>query len=164
MKQGRYILSLDQGTTSSRAILFSGRGEIVGMGQKTFQQHYPQPGYVEHDAEEILSTQIYAMHAALENAGVSADQIDAIGITNQRETTVAWDAQTGKPIYHAIVWQCRRTAPECEKLKAEGWEDYIHETTGLILDAYFSGTKMKWYLDNVPEALSLIHISEPTRH
>ncbi|MBC8532830.1 glycerol kinase GlpK [Yeguia hominis] len=155
MKQGRYILSLDQGTTSSRAILFSGRGEIVGMGQKTFQQHYPQPGYVEHDAEEILSTQIYAMHAALENAGVSADQIDAIGITNQRETTVAWDAQTGKPIYHAIVWQCRRTAPECEKLKAEGWEDYIHETTGLILDAYFSGTKMKWYLDNVPEAKAL---------
>lgn len=152
MKQGRYILSLDQGTTSSRAILFNGRGEIVGMGQKTFQQYYPQPGYVEHDANEIMSTQVYAMHAALENAGISAEMIDAIGITNQRETTVAWDAQTGKPIYHAIVWQCRRTAPECEKLKEEGWEDYIHETTGLILDAYFSGTKMKWYLDNVPEA------------
>ena len=156
MKKGKYILSLDQGTTSSRAIVFDAEGSIVSMAQFPFQQYYPKPGYVEHDATEIWETQKRAMQEAVAKAGIDPTDILGIGITNQRETTVAWDAETGKPIYHAIVWQCRRTAPECEKLKAvEGLEEYIHKTTGLIIDAYFSGTKMKWYLDNVPEARRL---------
>ena len=152
MKIGQYILSLDQGTTSSRAVLFDALGGIAGMGQREFTQIYPQPGYVEHDAVEILQTQLYAMRQAVHEAEITAEDIAAISITNQRETTVAWDSETGIPICNAIVWQCRRTAPECERLKAEGLEAYIHKTTGLIIDPYFSGTKMKWILDNVPKA------------
>lgn len=155
MKIGKYILSLDQGTTSSRAVLFDAMGGIAGMGQREFTQIYPKPGYVEHDAVEILQTQLYAMRQAVADAGITADDIAAISITNQRETTVAWDSVTGIPICNAIVWQCRRTAPTCEWLKAEGWENYIKETTGLIIDPYFSGTKMKWILDNEPRAKEL---------
>ena len=152
MKIGKYILSLDQGTTSSRAVLFDAMGGIAGMGQREFTQIYPRPGYVEHDAVEILQTQLYAMRQAVAEAGITAEDIAAISITNQRETTVAWDSVTGIPICNAVVWQCRRTAPICEWLKAEGLADYIHETTGLIIDPYFSGTKMKWILENVPRA------------
>lgn len=152
MKIGKYILSLDQGTTSSRAVLFDAMGGVAGMGQREFTQIYPKPGYVEHDAVEILQTQLYAMRQAVADAGIKPDDIAAISITNQRETTVAWDSATGIQICNAIVWQCRRTAPICEWLKAEGHEEYIRSTTGLIIDPYFSGTKMKWILDNVPRA------------
>lgn len=148
----KYILSLDQGTTSSRAILFDSKGAIVGMGQKEFEQIYPQPGYVEHDAVEILMTQMYAMHQAVIASGKSPEEIAAVSITNQRETTVAWDSKTGLPICNAIVWQCRRTSEICEDLKSRGLEEYIKNTTGLLIDPYFSGTKMKWILDNVPRA------------
>ncbi len=149
----KYVLSLDQGTTSSRAVVFDESGKIAGMAQKEFTQHYPNPGWVEHDAIEILDTQLYAMKQALLVAGVS--DIEAIGITNQRETVVAWNSDTGKPICGAVVWQCRRTAEICEELKTKGLTDYIKETTGLVPDPYFSGTKMKWIMDNVPEAKEL---------
>ncbi|MCI7626303.1 MAG: FGGY family carbohydrate kinase, partial [Firmicutes bacterium] len=152
---GQYILSLDQGTTSSRAVLFDALGGIAGMGQREFTQIYPQPGYVEHDAVEILQTQLYAMRQAVHEAEITAEDIAAISITNQRETTVAWDSETGIPICNAIVWQCRRTAEICEELKAQGYEPMIREKTGLIIDAYFAGTKMKWILDHVPEAREL---------
>ena len=125
MMVGKYILSIDQGTTSSRAVLFDSFGGVAGMGQREFPQIYPQPGYVEHDAVQILQTTLYAMRQAVEKAGVHARDIAAISITNQRETTVAWDAQTGIPVCNAIVWQCRRTAPECERLRAAGMEPYI---------------------------------------
>ncbi len=151
----KYILSLDQGTTSSRAILFDKSGNISAMAQKEFTQIYPKPGYVEHDAVEILQTQVQAMQQTLLISGANPEEIAAISITNQRETTVAWDSKTGLPIYNAIVWQCRRTAPICEKLKDDGFEEYIRNTTGLIIDPYFSGTKMKWILDNVPKAKEL---------
>ncbi len=155
MQIGKYILALDEGTTSARAILFNVFGGIAGMGQREFHQYYPQPGYVEHDAVEILEAQLYSIREAVAQAGVRAEDIAAIGITNQRETAVAWDSVTGVPICNAIVWQCRRTAPECEKLKEEGLSDYIYDTTGLRIDAYFSATKMKWMMDNVPEAREL---------
>ena len=155
MMVGKYILSLDQGTTSSRAVLFDSFGGVAGMGQREFRQIYPQPGYVEHDAVEILQTTLYAMRQAVAEAGITAADIAAVSITNQRETTVAWDSVTGIPVCNAIVWQCRRTAPECERLKAAGLEPYIHETTGLIIDPYFAGTKMKWILENVPAAREL---------
>lgn len=155
MMVGKYILSIDQGTTSSRAVLFDAYGGVAGMGQKEFKQIYPQPGYVEHDAVGILQTTLFAMRQAVAQAGVTAADIAAISITNQRETTVAWDAVTGIPICNAIVWQCRRTAPECERLRASGMEKYIKDTTGLIIDPYFSGTKMKWILENVPAAREL---------
>lgn len=155
MLVGKYILSLDQGTTSSRAVLFDAFGGVAAMGQKEFKQIYPQPGYVEHNAVEILQTTLYAMRQAVAQAGITAQDIAAISITNQRETTVAWDAVTGIPICNAIVWQCRRTAPECERLKAAGMEQYIKDTTGLIIDPYFAGTKMKWILENVPAAKDL---------
>ena len=151
----KYILSLDQGTTSSRAVLFDSKGSVCGMGQQEFTQIYPEPGYVEHDPVEILQSQLYAMNQAVLVAGVKAGDIAAISITNQRETTVAWDRTTGLPICNAIVWQCRRTAPECERLKSKGLEDYIRNTTGLIIDPYFSGTKMKWIMENVPRARQL---------
>ena len=157
MMVGKYILSIDQGTTSSRAVLFDSFGGVAGMGQREFPQIYPQPGYVEHDAVQILQTTLYAMRQAVEKAGVHARDIAAISITNQRETTVAWDAQTGIPVCNAIVWQCRRTAPECERLRAAGMERYIKDTTGLIIDPYFSGTKMKWILENVPAARELVN-------
>ena len=152
---GKYILSLDQGTTSSRAVLFDAFGGIAGMGQQEFPQIYPQPGFVEHDAVQILNTTLFAMRQAVAQAGVTAADIAAISVTNQRETTVAWDAVTGIPVCNAIVWQCRRTAPECERLKAGGMEDYIRDATGLLIDPYFSGTKMKWILDHVPAAREL---------
>ena len=155
MKTGKYILSLDQGTTSSRAIIFDSLGGIAGMGQKEFTQIYPSPGYVEHDPVEILQSQLYAMNQAILVAGIHAEAISAISITNQRETTVAWDSATGVPICNAIVWQCRRTAPECERLTKKGLAPYIKSTTGLIIDPYFAGTKMKWIMENVPAAKEL---------
>jgi glycerol kinase len=158
LNTGKYILALDQGTTSSRAILFDSLGGISGLGQKEFTQIFPQPGYVEHDPVEILQTELYAMRQAVTMSGVSPSDIAAIGITNQRETTVAWDSQTGIPICNAIVWQCRRTAPECERLEKEGLGEYIKKTTGLIIDPYFSGTKMKWIMDNVPRARELAEL------
>ncbi len=147
-----YILALDQGTTSSRAILFDSGGRVVGLAQQEFPQLYPQPGWVEHDPEAIWETQLDAARRALHNAGLTARDVSAIGITNQRETTVVWDRASGRPIYNAIVWQCRRTAPLCDQLKAEGFDKVILEKTGLVTDAYFSGTKVAWILDNVPGA------------
>ena len=148
----KYILALDQGTTSSRAILFDHNGSIIKIAQKEFNQIYPRAGWVEHDPMEIWGTQSGVAREVLETAGVSPEEVAAIGITNQRETTVVWDKNTGKPIYNAIVWQCRRTANLCDDLKAKGLEKYIRENTGLVIDAYFSGTKIKWILDNVEGA------------
>ncbi len=145
-----YILALDQGTTSSRAILFDRSGRIVKVAQEEFAQIYPQPGWVEHDPESIWGTQLGTARRALSAAGVSAGQIAAIGITNQRETTVVWDRETGAPLHNAIVWQCRRTAPACDRLRAEGWAEPIRAKTGLVVDAYFSGTKVAWLLEHVP--------------
>ncbi len=149
---GKYILSLDQGTTSSRAILFNKKGESIAIGQREFNQIYPQAGWVEHDPMEIWGSQIGVIKEVMERAGVQASEIAAIGITNQRETTIIWDKNTGKPVYNAIVWQCRRTAQICEDLKNKGWEEYIQNNTGLVIDAYFSATKIKWILDNVTGA------------
>jgi glycerol kinase len=148
----RYILSLDQGTTSSRAIVFNKEGNIVSIAQREFTQHYPQPGWVEHDAMEIWSTQIAVAAEATLKASLTASDLHAIGITNQRETTVVWDRETGEPLHHAIVWQDRRTADYCDQLKKQGMEKLIQEKTGLIIDAYFSATKVKWILDNVAHA------------
>ncbi|MGB0840432.1 MAG: FGGY family carbohydrate kinase, partial [Chitinophagales bacterium] len=148
----KYILALDQGTTSSRAILFDAKGTIVAVEQKEFTQIYPKPGWVEHNAEEIWTTQLWVAKAVLKNNQIPATSIAAIGITNQRETTVIWDKTTGKPIHNAIVWQDRRTASICDKLKADGWTNHIRQNTGLVIDAYFSGTKIKWLLDNVEGA------------
>ncbi|MEM6280753.1 MAG: glycerol kinase GlpK [Chloroflexota bacterium] len=147
-----YVLALDQGTTSSRAILFNHDGQIVGSEQQEFTQHYPQAGWVEHDANEIWDTQLAVAQAVMKNNSVSADQIAAIGITNQRETTIIWDRETGEPIHHAIVWQDRRTAKMADDLKAEGFDTTIHDKTGLVTDAYFSGTKVAWLLENVEGA------------
>lgn len=148
----KYILAFDQGTTSSRAIIFDHDGNIVKTAQKEFTQIYPKPGWVEHDAMEIWGTQSGVAREVLETAGISPFEVAAIGITNQRETTVVWDKNTGKPVYNAIVWQCRRTADICDALKAKGLENYVRENTGLVIDAYFSGTKVKWILDNVEGA------------
>ena len=148
----KYILSLDQGTTSSRAILFNHDGKIVSMAQKEFTQIYPKAGWVEHNPMEILQTQIQVAKEAIANAKIAPEKIAAIGITNQRETTVVWDKSTGKPIYNAIVWQCRRTSDICSELKQQGYDEKIRNKTGLMIDAYFSGTKIKWILDNVDEA------------
>ena len=147
-----FILALDQGTTSSRAILFNQAGEIAAQAQAEFPQIYPQPGWVEHDPEVIWSTQIETAQRVLQDASVDADGVAAIGITNQRETTLLWDRSTGKPIHNAIVWQCRRTAPMCAELRAEGFDALIRERTGLVTDPYFSGTKVAWLLENVPGA------------
>ena len=149
---GSYILSLDQGTTSSRAILFDAEQNVVAMAQKEFRQYYPQSGWVEHNPMEIYSSQYAVMMEAIAESGIHVSEIAAIGITNQRETTVIWDKATGRPIYNAIVWQCRRTAEICDALRAKGLEDYVKKTTGLVLDAYFSATKIKWILDNVEGA------------
>ena len=148
----QYILSLDQGTTSSRAIIFNKQGSIMAVAQKEFTQIFPQPGWVEHDANEIWSTQLGVAAEAITKAGLSPENIAAIGITNQRETTVVWERATGKPIYNAIVWQDRRTASFCDELKAKGLDKIILEKTGLIVDAYFSASKIKWILDNVKGA------------
>ncbi len=144
-----YILALDQGTTSSRSILFDHHGNIISTAQKEFKQIFPQPGWVEHDAEEIWNTQFGTMNHSLAQANITMKQIAGIGITNQRETTVVWERSTGKPICHAIVWQDRRTASLCDELKTKGYGALIQQKTGLVIDAYFSGTKLKWILDNV---------------
>jgi glycerol kinase len=151
----KYILALDQGTTSSRTIVFNKQGEICAKAQYEYEQIYPQAGWVEHNPDSILKSQLRSLADALIDGQIEAKDIAAIGITNQRETTILWDKRTGKPVYNAIVWQCRRTAEMCEQLKAEGLGDYIKEHTGLIIDAYFSATKIKWVLDNVPEAREL---------
>ncbi len=148
----KFILAIDQGTTSSRAILFDKQGNIVAVEQEEFTQYYPKPGWVEHDAEEIWATQLAVTQKVLSKNGYSPDQVAAIGITNQRETTLIWNKHTGKPIHNAIVWQDRRTAAICDQLKADGHEAYIRENTGLVVDAYFSGTKVKWLLDEVEGA------------
>jgi glycerol kinase len=148
----KYILALDQGTTSSRAILFDRFGNIKSSYQKEFTQIYPNPGWIEHDPEEIWETQLEAARAAMKKISALPDEIAGIGITNQRETTVLWDKRTGKPACNAIVWQCRRSAGICDQLKEKGLSDYIKENTGLIIDAYFSGTKIKWILDNIEGA------------
>ena len=146
----KYILSLDQGTTSSRAIIFNHSGQIIGTEQKEFEQFFPKPGWVEHNAMEILETQLEVAKNVLKNNNVSPEQIASIGITNQRETTVMWERETGKPVHKAIVWQCRRTADMCKAIEETGVKNLIRQKTGLLLDAYFSGTKVKWMLDNVP--------------
>lgn len=148
----KYILALDQGTTSSRAIVFDKQGRVCGKAQQEFKQIYPKPGWVEHDPHDIYGSQVGVISEALIRAGVSVDSIAAIGITNQRETTFVWERATGRPVYNAIVWQCRRTADYCEELKRDGLADMIYQKTGLVLDAYFSATKLKWILDNVPDA------------
>lgn len=148
----KYIIALDQGTTSSRAVLFDEQGEIKGIAQQEFTQIFPQSGWVEHDPQEILKTQLTVLSQLITEQGVSAKEIVALGITNQRETTVVWDRQTGLPIYNAIVWQDKRTAYLCEELKQQGLEDYVRQNTGLVIDSYFSATKIKWILDHVAGA------------
>lgn len=148
----KYVMALDQGTTSSRAILFNKKGEIVKIAQKEFNQIYPKAGWVEHDPMEIWGSQSGVMREVIETAGIRPEEIASIGITNQRETTVVWSRYTGKPIYNAIVWQCRRTSEICDELKNKGLEESIKEKTGLLIDAYFSATKVKWILDNVEGA------------
>ena len=148
----KFILALDQGTTSSRAIIFDKEGKVVAVSQKEFTQFFPKSGWVEHDPHEIWSTQVGVAAEVITKANIKIDQIAAIGITNQRETTVVWDRNTGQPIYNAIVWQDRRTSEYCDQLKAEGKADVIQQKTGLIIDSYFSATKAKWILDNVDGA------------
>ena len=149
MTEKKYIVALDQGTTSSRAVVMDHDANIISVSQREFEQIYPRPGWVEHDPMEIWATQSSTLVEVLAKADISSDQIAAIGITNQRETTIVWEKETGKPIYNAIVWQCRRTAEICEHLKRDGLEDYIRSNTGLVIDPYFSGTKVKWILDHV---------------
>ncbi|MFI0843119.1 glycerol kinase GlpK [Mesorhizobium sp. IMUNJ 23232] len=152
MPQKKYVMAFDAGTSSSRAIIFDRQGDIVAIGQREFPQIYPRPGWVEHNPMDIWHTQLSVAAEALKKADIRPDEIAAIGITNQRETTVVWDRATGKPLMNAIVWQDRRTAGFCDELKARGLETYVRETTGLVIDAYFSGTKIKWILDNLPGA------------
>lgn len=149
MTEKKYIVALDQGTTSSRAVVMDHDANIVSVSQREFEQIYPKPGWVEHDPMEIWASQSSTLVEVLAKADISSDQIAAIGITNQRETAIVWERETGKPIYNAIVWQCRRTADICEQLKRDGLEDYIRDNTGLVVDPYFSGTKVKWILDHV---------------
>src|SRR6185503_14921711 len=149
---GRFILALDQGTSGSTALVVDDEGVVRSRGSAEVPQYYPQPGWVEHDPEEIWRTIAEAATVALARAGIGGRDVAAIGITNQRETTVVWDRRTGVPIHRAIVWQCRRTAPMCDRLRAEGLEPTVRERTGLVLDAYFSGTKVAWLLDHVPDA------------
>ena len=148
----KYVMALDAGTTSNRCILFNEKGEMCSVAQKEFTQYFPKPGYVEHDANEIWSTQMGVAVEAMSKIGAEAADISAIGITNQRETTIVWDRKTGEPVYHAIVWQCRRTSEYCDELKAKGFTESFRSKTGLVIDAYFSGTKLKWILDNVEGA------------
>lgn len=148
----KYMMALDQGTTSSRCILFNKAGEIVSMAQKEFEQIYPKPGWVEHNPVEIWASQLAVAVEAMVSFGVKPEQIQAIGITNQRETTICWDKNTGEPVYHGICWQCRRTADRIEQLKKDGLEESIRNKTGLIPDAYFSASKIAWILENVEGA------------
>ena len=145
----KYIMALDSGTTSNRCILFNEKGEMCSVAQKEFIQYFPKPGWVEHDANEIWSAQLGVAVEAMSKIGATAKDIAAIGITNQRETTIVWDKKTGEPVYHAIVWQCRRTSEYADSLKSKGLTDSFREKTGLVIDAYFSATKLKWILDNV---------------
>ncbi len=158
--EAQFIMALDQGTTSSRAIIFNRAGDIVAVSQKEFSQIYPQPGWVEHDPQEIWSTQAGVAAEVIAKAGTTGDKIAAMGITNQRETTIVWDRKTGKPLYNAIVWQDRRTSAYCDELRAQGLAEDIRSKTGLILDAYFSGTKVKWILDNVEGARAKANAGE----
>ena len=148
----KYIMALDQGTTSSRAILFDKEGNVVAASQKEFTQIYPKSGWVEHNPMEIWGSQSGVMREVLETNYIRPAEVTAIGITNQRETTIVWEKSTGKPVYNAIVWQCRRTSEICDELKEKGYDKLVKEKTGLILDAYFSATKIKWILDNVEGA------------
>ena len=148
----KYVMALDAGTTSNRCILFDRKGEICSIAQREFRQYFPKPGWVEHDADEIWASQLGVAVEAMSRIGAKAEDIAAIGITNQRETTIVWDKETGKPVCHAIVWQCRRTAGYCDSLKERGLTETIRRKTGLVIDAYFSGTKLKWILDTVPGA------------
>ncbi|MBV9258313.1 MAG: glycerol kinase, partial [Ktedonobacteraceae bacterium] len=148
----KYVLALDQGTTSSRAILFNHDGAIVSVAQQEFPQIYPAPGLVEHDPEAIWSSQLNVAHEAIKKAGAQVSDIAALGITNQRETAIVWDKNTGKAVFNAIVWQSRLTVPICNELTAKGFDKELRARTGLVTDAYFSGTKVKWILDNVPGA------------
>ena len=148
----RYVMALDAGTTSNRCILFNEKGEMCSVAQREFTQYFPQPGWVEHDADEIWASMLGVAVESMGKIGATAEDIAAIGITNQRETVIVWDKNTGEPVYHAIVWQCRRTSEYCDALKEKGLTDKFREKTGLVIDAYFSGTKVKWILDNVPEA------------
>lgn len=145
----KYVMALDAGTTSNRCILFNAKGEVCSVAQKEFRQIFPKPGWVEHDPNEIWSTQLGVAVEAMQNIGATAADIASIGITNQRETTILWDKATGQPVYNAIVWQCRRTSEYCDELKAQGYTEKIRSKTGLVIDAYFSGTKIKWILDHV---------------
>jgi Glycerol kinase len=162
--QDQYILALDQGTTSSRAMLFDRLGNIVSTAQKEFQQIYPRPGWVEHDPQEIWSTQAGVAAEAGTRAGMNGTSIAAIGITNQRETTIVWDRETGHPIYNAIVWQDRRTADFCDQLKEQGLEEKVRAKTGLPIDSYFSATKIRWILDNVEGAREKANKAASLRH
>lgn len=146
----KYVMAMDAGTTSNRCILFNEKGEPCSVAQKEFTQYFPKPGWVEHEANEIWSTQLGVAVEAMSKINAKAEDIAAIGITNQRETTILWDKETGEPVYHAIVWQCRRTSEYADQLKAEGYTESFRKKTGLVIDAYFSGTKIKWILDNVP--------------
>ena len=148
----KYVMALDAGTTSNRCILFNEKGEMCSVAQKEFTQYFPKPGWVEHNANEIWSTQLGVAVEAMQNIGATADDIAAIGITNQRETAIVWDKETGEPVYHAIVWQCRRTSAYCDTLKEQGFTEMIKKKTGLVIDAYFSATKVKWILDHVEGA------------
>jgi glycerol kinase len=148
----KFIIALDQGTTSSRSVLFDEKGAIKGIAQQEFRQIFPQSGWVEHDPKEIISSQMGTLYKLIKDQRLDLSSVVAIGITNQRETTVVWDRKTGEPVYNAIVWQDKRTAPICEALKSKGLEDYVRKNTGLVIDSYFSGTKVKWILDNVPGA------------
>lgn len=154
-KAKKYLLALDQGTTSTRAILFGCGGEIFAMAQREFPQIYPKPGWVEHDPDDIISTAAECMRSVVSGSGISADDIEAVGITNQRETVILWDSESGEPVYNAIVWQCRRSAAECEKLNAPKVKEEIFRKTGLLPDPYFSASKIKWAIDNLPEAKEL---------
>mgnify|MGYP006286801755 FL=1 len=149
-----FILALDQGTTSSRAILFDKRGQIQSIAQKEFKQIFPRDGWVEHDPNEIWSSQVAVAAESMSKLGINGKSLEALGITNQRETAIVWDRESGEPVYNAIVWQDRRTASLCNKLKEEGLGDIIRRKTGLLIDSYFSATKIKWILDNVPDRKS----------
>lgn len=149
---GKYIMALDAGTTSNRCILFNEKGERCSVAQREFTQYFPKPGWVEHDADEIWASMLGVAVEAMTKIGADASQIAAIGITNQRETAIVWDKNTGVPVYHAIVWQCRRTSEYCDSLKAKGLTEKFRKKTGLVIDAYFSATKIKWILDHVDGA------------
>ena len=148
----KYIMAMDAGTTSNRCILFNKKGQVCSVAQREFTQYFPHPGWVEHDADEIWACQLGVAVETMNKIGASAEDIAAIGITNQRETAIVWDRKTGEPVYNAIVWQCRRTSEYCDSLKEKGLTEKFRQKTGLVIDAYFSATKIKWILDNVPGA------------